>query len=561
MSRDTEVGSSFRPTVALTAVLAASLVTGWLVFVRLVLPGRQPEWDEAAHALQGALIAHDLRALDLMSLLFDSYRQVWWPPMHSWLVSGAFLIAGPSMETARAVSVLAFVLLAPTLFLVARTVEPRHGVLAGSVSAALALTSPGLIALAAENMLELPGLLALSLTTLVYCTLERYPDARPRTHMLLGVCTTLTYLLKSNYGILLIISIVLTKLIVVGFRARRLLTKQNLYAVLPLAVFGAIWFAYLPKVVSTWYALINEASGEEARGLLGLLFYPRAIVHLSGSWWMSLLLWGGLIMAWRARRQPGIGFLAVLALAQFVIGEFHHTKADRHMLPMLPAMFVLAGVTTTKLWSWLRPGGRGRRVAAIGLLASVAVLHAAALGRRDWFPAEDRQATEVLTYIATLTRENAPALVIGAREAPPGPPAIDWHLVASERLLPVTAAGSAMDPRQERRLSRAIGGATVPERLRESAQRVLGRYDASSVTRSLHLGDRLQEDQAHFDTALESTLASGSPRAIITVIAISDTTLYPTSFIAPGLARAGFREVSVRKFPREGTRVHVYRRP
>jgi 4-amino-4-deoxy-L-arabinose transferase-like glycosyltransferase len=549
-----------RDAKALTAVIAASLVAGWLVFTHMVRLDPQPTWDEAAHALQGALVTHDLRAHDLMSLLFDSYRQVWWPPMHSWLLSGAFLIAGSSMETARAVSVLAFVLLVPTLFLVARTVAPRQGVLAGSVSAALALTSPGLIALAAQSMLELPGLLALSLTTLVYCWLERHPDARPRTHMFLGACTTLTYLVKSSCGVLLIISIVLTKLIAAGFRPRRLLTKQNLYAVLPLAVFSAIWFAYLPKVVSTWYALINEASGVEARGLLGLLFYPRAIVHLSGSWWMSVLLWGGLVMAWKNRRQPGIGFLAVLALAQFVIGEFHHTKADRHMLPMFPSMFVLAGVATTILWSWLRPGGWGRRAPAIGLLACVAVLHAATLGRREWSPDEARDATEVLHYISALTREHAPALVIGTRGASPVPPVIDWHLVTSERV-PVTAAGSAMDPRQERRLSRAIGGVPVPEGLRESAQRVLGRYDASSATRSLHVGDRLHEDQGEFDKVLASTISSSSPRAIITTIAISDTTPYPTSFIAPGLARAGFSEVSMREFPRQGTRVYVYRRP
>ncbi|MGH7565759.1 MAG: ArnT family glycosyltransferase [Gemmatimonadota bacterium] len=550
-----------RVALALTVVLAASLVAGWLVFVRLVLLGHQPEWDEAAHALQGALIAHDLRALDLMSLLFDSYRQVWWPPMHSWLVGGAFLIAGPSIEAARAVSMLAFMLLAPTAFLVARTVEPRHGILAGSVSATLALTSPGLIAFAAKSMLELPGLLALCCTMLVYCTLERHPDARPRTYALLGLCTVLTYLVKTNYGILLIISIVLTKLIVVGFRPRRLLTKKNFYAVLPLAVFGAIWFAYPPKVVSTWNALVNEASGQEARGLLGLLFYPRAIVHLSGSWWMSLLLWGGLVTAWRERRQPGIGFLAVLALTQFVIGEFHHTKADRHVLTMFPAMFVLAGVAAARLWSWLGLGGRGGRVAAIGLLASVAVLHAVTLGRRDWFPAQARQATEVLQYISTLTRENAPTLVLGTREAWPGPPAIDWHLVGSERLLPVTAAGSAMDPRQERRLAGAIGGVRVPERLHVSAQRVLGRYDAPSGTRSLHVGDRLPEDQVQFDIVLERTLVSDPPRAVLAMIAISDTTRYPTSFIAPGLARAGFREVSMREFPRAGTRVYLYRRP
>jgi hypothetical protein len=567
MNRDGHAkgGHSLRPTpstLALTVVLAASVVTGWLAFVYLVLPGRPPAWDEAAHALQAALIAHDLRELDLMSLLFDTYRQVYWPPLHSWLVGGAFLVAGQGLEVARGVSVLALVLLAPTLFLIGRTIEPRHGILAGSVAAALALTSPGLITFAAQSMLDLPGLLAIGATILVYCALERDPEASPRAHALLGVGTVLAYLVKSNYGILLVIAIVVTKLIAVGFRARRLATKQNLYAALPLSIFCVVWFAYPPKVLSTWNALVNQPwGGEDVRGLLGLWFYPRAIADFSGSWWVSALLWGGLAAAWRSRGKPGIAFLVVLPLTLLVIGTFHHTKLPRHILPVFPALFVLAGVAAAELWAWLRSRGRSIRTAAIGVLAGITALHAATLARRDWFPTEPRRITDVLDYVSGLTRENTPVLVIGTMHTWPEPPVIDWHLTAVEGLLPVTAAGAAMDPRHERRLAGTIGDAPVPERLRASALRVLGRYDAPSATRSLHVGDRYIEEQAQFEAVLQETLESDVPRSIIALIGTSDTTRFPASFVAPGLARAGFHEVSVREFPRAGTLVYVYSRP
>jgi 4-amino-4-deoxy-L-arabinose transferase-like glycosyltransferase len=404
-------------------------------------------------------------------------------------------------------------------------------------------------------MLEIPGLLALSCTILVYCRLERTPHAPPSAHALLGVCTVFTYLVKMHFAVLLVICIALTKLIDARFHPRRLLTSQNLYAVLPLAVFCAIWFAYPPRVLSTWDALVNQPwGGEEAQGLAGLLFYPRAIVVLSG--WTSVFLWSGVALAWKARGEPGVRFLAVVALTLFLIGEIHHTKLDRHIVPMFPPMFVLTGVAGARLWPWLRARGRGGRTAAIVLLAIVAFLQTETLGRLDRTPASAGQAADVLNYVSAQAREHAPALVLGTKGAEPPPPVVDWNLVR-EGLLPVTAAGTAVDPPLERRLASAIGHARIPEGLRASAQRVFDRYDAPTMTRSLHP----RKDQSRFEVALEATLERDPPHAIIAMIATSDTTGPTVDFIAPAIVRGGFRQVSVREFPHAGTRVYVYRRP
>ena len=550
--------------IALSLVVAVSAAAGCLVFFKLVLAHRPPGWDEAGHALQGALIAHDIRAGDLLGLLFDTYRQVYWPPLHSWLVGAAFLVTGhTSMVVARATSVLAYALLAPTLFFVARMVEPRHGLLAGSFAAGLALTSPGLIGFAARSMLELPGLLALSCTMLVYCRLETQPDAPPRSHALLGVCTVLTYLVKTNYGVLLVISIVLTKLIAVRFRPVRLLTRQNLYAVLPLVVFCLIWFAYPAKIWQTWGTLVNHPyGGKEARGLAGILFYPRAFIRLSGFWWMAVLLWTGLASAWRTRRKPGVAFLAVLSLTLFVISEFHHTKFDRHILPMFPPMIVLTGIVGARFWASFRPRKQGLRFAAVGVLSGVAVLIAIMLALRAKTPAirgllAVQKDVGQMAYISSQVREFAPVLIVGTVDAWPQPPNVDWYLV-SEDHMPVTAAGYAMNPRQERRLAVLVGHARIPETLRWEARRVFGRYDAPTMTRSLYA---LWENQVKFQNNLAATLEADPPQAIIAIVGTSNTAPYRLSFIASGIAKDGYRQTSVRDFPSAASRVYVYRRP
>ena len=545
--------------LALAAVFAASAAAGFLVFNRLVLLHLPPSWDEGAHAMFGALIAHDIREGDLAGFLFDSFRQVYWTPLHSWLVGAAFLLAGPSLEASRAVSVFCFVLLAPTLFLVARMIAPRHCIVAGCVAAALSLTTPGIISSAAQGMLELPGLMMLSLTMLVYCGLERDRRVRPRAHALLGVGVVLTYLIKANYGILLVISIVLAKLIAVRFRARRLLTKQNLYAVLPLGLFCVVWFAYPPKAVWTWNALVNTPYGGEAgQGLAGLLFFPRALARHSGSWWMMTILWAGLLLAWRTRYLPGVPFIALLALNLFVIGELHHTKIPRHILPMFPPMFVLTGVAAAQLWGWLRSHGKGGAAATAVGLACIALFHTSVLISRDWRYRKDVPVDDVVDYVSAEAQAGAPALVVGLNYARPEPPILDMKLV-SAGVLPVTRAGSAMNFFWEQGLMRDIRHERLPERPRAIIQRLLDRYYAPTTMRSLHAYDRGPLARSRFKNYLATTLDRDPPRVIIAVSGSS--TNYGIEEIAPDIAKGGFREVSVREFPRAQTRVHVYRRP
>jgi len=60
----------------------------------LIALGGTLGWDESAHALYGLLIAHDLSQHDWISLLYDTYRQVYWPPLYSWLAGLLFLFTG-----------------------------------------------------------------------------------------------------------------------------------------------------------------------------------------------------------------------------------------------------------------------------------------------------------------------------------------------------------------------------------------------------------------------------------------------------------------------------------
>lgn len=542
---------------ASATVLAIGLTAGALVFWRLVLPAPAPRWDEAAHALQGALVDHDLRRFDVPALLFDTYGQVYWPPLHSWLLAGVFLLFGQTLEAARAVGVASYALLGPVLFSLARAVAPRGRGFAGLVAAGLALASPSLAWYASRAMLELPGLLAVALTVLVYCRLERDPETPPVAYSLLGAAAVVTYLVKTNYGVLVLLAILLAKLIEVRFDLGRLWERRNVYAILPILAFALLWFAYTPKIASTWSALVNRPlGGEEAQGLRGLLFYPRAIARLAGSWWMATLLVAGGALAWRHRRHPGILLLIVLALLQFTLGELHHTKIDRHILPLFLSLFVLTGVAAADLRAGL---GRRSRMGFAGALLGIAVLHGVALERYDWAGPAEPAGSGILDHVSALALANVPALVLTTRDSWPQPPVVDWRLV-QEETMPVTAAGSVMDPRADRLLAGETARMSLPAAARNSVDRVLSRYDSPSPLRSLHVADRDSgETWSRFDDVLRESLRLDPRRSIIVVVGTADTTRYTLDGLAPLLVAAGFREVSARPFPEAATSVLLYR--
>ena len=260
--------------------------------------------------------------------------------------------------------------------------------------------------------------------------------------------------------------------------------------------------------------------------------------------------------------MPGITFLAVLPMTLFVIAAFHHTKYERHILPMYPPMLVLAGVAGTAIWEWLRSRGPGVRMMFVAALCGIMVLHAATIEHKARASASRIRRAAFLKdvshmdYVSEQAREHRPVLIVGTGKSVPLPPVADWLLVSKGRLR-VTSAGYPMDPQKERSYSRQIDRARIPHSLRANARRVFGRYDTPTMMRSIYA---ISENQKQYEAALTATIEADPPQSIIALIGTSDTTRYPLGFIAPGILRAGYRQVSVREFPRAGTRVYVYRR-
>lgn len=543
-----------------TAIVLATLGAAWVIFRYTVLPAGPPcNWDETAHAVKGLLIAYDLQQGDWVNFLFDTYRQVYWPPLHSWFTGMAYLAAGQSMAAARFVSVIAFIMTALLLYMTGREMGQKKENLAGLIAVALYVTSPSMASYAALSMLEIPGLFAITLTFFIHNRLN-WERVSPRRHMCLGLAITFTYFIKTNYGILLILTFVITQLIDNRLNLRLLLSRANVYTILPMVIIYAIWFAYPPKLVSTWNHLLNQPWGvEDTYSLEGLLYYPRAFFHLSGSLTLFALFMGAIILSFTSWANKTIRSLLILVMIQFLIGEIHHTKLERHLFPVMPPVFLLSGYTLAKWWRRSSQSGVFfwlPRLATCALLLNAVFLFAQSLHP---LPQDFRE--DVINHVVKAARVPGKILILGTKELRrPNIPMIDWQLITQKKLILPPQAGTFTPSFTETQKIKATLTRLDASWLKGITDPLIRRANHPDRIRIIYIGCYPFNfpDQTTLDSFLLQTLSNGSFERVVTLTSSADEARHPLSILRPVLEWTDLKHMSARLFKDVKCRVDVF---
>lgn len=551
----------------LGVLAAALLVMGLLAAV--MIPTRGPfSWDEAGHALKGLMFAQDLRQGDWLSFLYNSYRQVLYPPLHAWLLAGSYLIAGATPQSAIWVSLILFGLSAGTIYWAGRALTPDHSGLVGAAAALLWLGSPPLQRYAVQAMQEMAGMAALVLAlgvTLWTLEQDRTGRATRWTWMGLGLAVALLYFTRTPYGIILGLALGVTLLARAGFNPIRLWRAEIGWFLLPLVLLLAIWFAYWPKFGATFQWLVNYPDGvDDPYSVEGWLYYPLAVVRNSGSPWLLAAYLAALVWAVVRRRTLAAGFLVVLVLIQFGIGMFHQNKQARYLFPMLPAFFLLAGMAVDAAWRWASGRGAVWRVAwAAGMI--VAALHLVLLGRASIVPGPGPRPDPVTPYVAAQVAEGTSSLVIGSMEMDyPGASLLDWRLATEQgRLLP-THAGAAVQIEEGRRLAGLVARLPLPEGWAARLGRTFTAYDQPAPLRTLYVRLPLRATYSQgpgpYGQFVSDLIAAQGIDRVVVISRVYNAS-YPREMLAAPLVAASWTLVGEARFDESGTAVGVYTRP
>jgi hypothetical protein len=547
-----------------TILFGLSLFFGCTIYSRVILQSGGFGWDEAAHALRGLLIARDLAQGDWLSFLYDSYRQVYWPPVHSWLTGITFLLGGINTVAARIVSLVSFVMASWGIYVAGLLLRKQNAEMGAAIAAILFISCPSLISFAGKSMLEIPGLLALILAFVVHFKLIQARSSPPA-YALLGLTVAATYFVKSNYGVLLCLALLISWLIDAKFRLRLLFTRTHIYTVLPLIIIFSIWFAYPAKLAETWTTMLNRPfGGVEPFTAAGLLFYPSAFFRVLGSVWIGSLLLLSAIVGLRFRQDQNIRLLIVLVLTQVAIGEMHHTKVDRHLFPILPALFLLSGYVLADWWDRSRQNTKIVKFWAPRVTLVFLVLNSANLFITSLKPSSIEHDSQVISYVAGSIRSYESTLIIGSVDLRnPSPPVLDWHLVAEESLLAATQAGASTNWEAVHEFGRRIKDRDLPAWIRDMLLKVLTRADFPAQTRSLYLGlppyTSYSQSPEGFSAFVEMLADLYSFDSIVAITSLDSEARYPADFIDSSLQQMGFSRASTKNFEFNNVRVDVYR--
>jgi hypothetical protein len=362
-------------------VLAIFVVLGGLLFVNRVLLGDAFAKEEAQHALYGLSLTKDIRALDWHGFWYDTQRQMFWPFLHSWVLSLFFLAFGVSYFSARFLS---FAILFATLlitYLVSVKFCDRQGWRIGALACLLALTSPLVARFGTENTLE--GLGALIFLTAFYVYVLTEEKRLTANYVLLAVLLALSIYTNYLYAYLMIPAFIvmsLGKLAPIGVEVAALSKKgekaalpffwwayRKLIVVSVLAVMIAAWFltaTFNRKIMLLMQAIFRYSGGEQVGGIWpNLAFYPQAITnHFSFSPWLGFLLLVSLFLPWVAFRFPKTGKLYTFIWTALILATLTiSTKAPQFIYIIAPFVFIIFSAAVFYLLE------KYQKTAAIGL--------------------------------------------------------------------------------------------------------------------------------------------------------------------------------------------------
>ncbi|HSH05105.1 MAG TPA: glycosyltransferase family 39 protein [Anaerolineae bacterium] len=556
-------------------VIVAAMAT--MVVYRVLLVGRSPfGWDEAAHAVRGTLIAYDWQQGDWLGFLYDTYRQIVWPPLNSWLLGLFFTLFGVSETTAGLASLVAYGLTPVLLYGCSRQMAGqlwseddgvRHE-LVGWMAALLFLTTPVVIRFAPQVMLELPGVLALVAALYYYFWVmgaEIEGERRPWRYGLLAVMIGVVYFTRIQYGVLLALAIAVTRLWAVAFVPEKLWSRENLALGITLGVILGIWFAYPAKLTATWGWLVNETRINDDSSWAGRwLFYPRALFTLSHAPWFFLVHLAAFLWSWRLWSWRPMRLLLTFLTISLGLALFHRNQQARYLLLMLPAFYLVTAYQLGEVWVWL--GGQawgfwGRGVLSLMLVTVLVGGFWGGLG----VPVGERNGTMgVMEEVVVVgQRYEAPLVLSMVGLQPLHPPLLDWELIKAGVVAPPRAgAGAQLD--EEWALMARLEGMKGMDVVAEPVVRTLNRYQRGGGA-TLYLGLPQRASYANpsgFPMFWERLYDEERFDGVIVVTKVTPFTPYLLTTLEPTLAGSGLVRVEaiVVEAENEGYQIEVYER-
>jgi len=362
------------------SVIVIALFSLYALFY-LLIPQSPFIWDEAHHAEFAGYVYRSLQKDGLGEALKVANRLILWPPLHSVICALLFFPLGPTIVTARLVSLLFFIFSALLIFAVCRLLYPGQGNREGLLAVILFSTSPIVLFFASACMLETMGIF-MGLAIL-WCYFQGLDTGRKRYFILLGLSLGILYLVKYNYALTLLFPLAIDGAIQLVVRRKKARIKFLLNAAIALIAMGVligIWFAagHAREKYDIISYYLNGGTGYKSAQAVFFgdpLFYLRSLATMyTFSIWIFLLYLGGIVTAlWRIKDAKTRVLLLVILVMLFLC-TLGSNKQDRYLILAFPPITILTAAFVFKAYN--RISSRWGRGIFAGLLIAVILIDA-----------------------------------------------------------------------------------------------------------------------------------------------------------------------------------------
>ncbi|MFC2141385.1 ArnT family glycosyltransferase [Acidobacteriota bacterium] len=299
-------------------------------------------WDSAEHAWEGLIIASDIKAGDLVSFLGDTYRQGWWPFLHSWLLAPAFMIFGNTYAVARLVSLLCVTIFVLIVYRIGLKMHPNQGIWIGLIVVCLCLTSRPYLVLSAMCMSEVPGMLMTFITFFLY--LKAINEKSNYFYLCTSFFLAITLFTKWHHGVFVIFAVFITQLSL----NKKILSRNNLALFSPFLVMMLGWFAYPPHIASFFGHSTFQPHFYTFLSFDNLLYYPKSflqVYHSSGI--IAVILGVSFIIALKNIKKSETRLFLAHILIGIILLTIKLDNRHRYIVTIIPSIWLLGATQLT----------------------------------------------------------------------------------------------------------------------------------------------------------------------------------------------------------------------
>ncbi len=359
-------------------VIIVTILTA--VTLRLVVvPYALVQWDEAGFLFSAYEIYSALRLGDIPRVLELSSRLFQWPPLQSLVVGACSLPFGFTIESARTISLLWFVLAGIITYALGAMVDKQYGTRVGIIAVVLFLTSPMMLYFGSVMYKEMMGAFFTLMTIAQY--IRASGRSRPIGYLAVSLFLILLFFTKYQYVVIVagaFFAECIIRLIIDKNKGNTLL--HHLLIALPLLVIMELWIFYPTDRSALFVEVVANRSFHYTTGSttpVGFaLFFPRAIYFMySASPIVGAALLLSLVLSMRFLKHKPIRILWLIIVVNIVLATIHTENIQtRYIATTMPFLFIVCGYTVIRIARFLKTYRRNKPVAAAFFVIGMAAL-------------------------------------------------------------------------------------------------------------------------------------------------------------------------------------------